>query len=104
LEYCTFLTFFFLTLFRVFEVSDSIIYDVAHQIEAEISKVCYDMVKVDMPVKILTGKRWGDLKAVPTKYRNSMRAYAEFTFFSFTDTHQRAQDSEAAAVPSAHAR
>jgi hypothetical protein len=48
--------------------------DVAHQIEAEISKVCFDLVKVDMPVKVLTGKRWGDLKAVPTtppaKYGN----------------------------------
>jgi hypothetical protein len=76
----------FLTLFRVFEVSDSIINDVAHQIEAEISKVCYDMVKVDMPVKILTGKRWGDLKAVPTKYRNSMRVCRIHIFSLLTPT------------------
>jgi DNA polymerase-1 len=53
---------YFLMHFRVFEVSDSMVNEVACQIEAEISKVCFDLVKVDMPVKILTGKRWGDLK------------------------------------------
>ena len=49
----------------VFEVSDSILTEVAYQIEAEIAEVCCDLVRVDMPVKIQTGKRWGDLKAVP---------------------------------------
>jgi DNA polymerase-1 len=52
--------------FRVFEVSDLMVNEVAYQIEAEIRKVCFDMVKVDMPVKIMTGKRWGDLK--PLKF------------------------------------
>ena len=55
---------FFLIDFRVFEVSDAIVPEIALQIEAEISKVCFDLVRVDMPVKILTGKRWGDLKAL----------------------------------------
>lgn len=55
---------FFLIYFRVFEVSDAIVPEIALQIEAEISKVCFDLVRVDMPVKILTGKRWGDLKAL----------------------------------------
>ena len=43
--------------------------EVAAQIESEISKVCFDIVKVDMPVKILPGKRWGDLKPLPTATR-----------------------------------
>jgi hypothetical protein len=55
--------------FRVFEVSDPLVAELACQIEAEISKVCFDLVKVDMPVKILTGKRWGDLKPLPTAAR-----------------------------------
>jgi hypothetical protein len=51
---------------RVFEVSDGILAETAYQIQAEIGKVCFDLVSVDMPVKILTGKRWGDLKAFAT--------------------------------------
>jgi DNA polymerase I-like protein with 3'-5' exonuclease and polymerase domains len=83
--YATFCPFgSFLTHFRVFEVSDSMVAEVACQIEAEISKVCFDLVRVDMPVKILTGKRWGDLKPLPPAPR-AQQSESSTT----TDTHAR---------------